>query len=75
MTKVVEIDFGCVIFHIIHDKQRNCWVELTPFLSILSWKGEQVCSFELKTGIVQRGYLVVGTSIFVMERFIVDAAF
>ena len=31
MTKVVEIDFGCVIFHIIHDKQRNCWVELTYF--------------------------------------------
>ena len=34
MTKVVEVDFGCVIFHIIHDKQRNCWAELTHFLTI-----------------------------------------
>ena len=72
MTKVVD---SCVIFHIIHDKQQNCGVELTYFLSILSWKDEQLCSFELKTGIVQRGYLVVGTSMFVIERFIVDAVF
>ena len=31
MTKVEQINFGGVVFHIIHDKQRNFRVELNRF--------------------------------------------
>ena len=68
MTKVEQINFGGVVFHIIHNKQRNFLMELNPFLSILSWNGEQLCSFELKAGIVQRRYVVVGTKYFCYRK-------